>query len=163
MGAVVRYPGLEAAPAPPLRKEAREAKVKRLQLTSQGTVTLELEEPFIFTAVPLDGEGKAVQGLTAEWESSAPGVVKIGPDGEAVAVAPGEARLTAHAGGKHAVVDVLVTQSTGEKFGGKKKTSKREDKKAARPETGDGDFRFVKASYGDAPTAAHTAKSARRS
>lgn len=126
-------------------------------------MTLEPEQPLILGALPLDSKGAAVQGLSAVWESGEPGIVSVRPGGEAVAVRPGRARLTARAGDKRGHVDILVTQGAGEKFGGKKKNSQRADTRAGRLEASAAAVRFVKASHGGPRPKARAAKTSRAS
>lgn len=114
-----RHPD-QSRPQPPLRKHDREAKVSRLEVNPEGEVTVEVGQPFLLTAIPLDREGDAIQGLEAVWETSDPKVVSVTPDGQAVGVSPGTARLGASAGHKKESVRVTVTRGAGEKFGGKK-------------------------------------------
>lgn len=79
----------------------------------------------IFTAVPFDGEGSAIHGLQAEWESSDKQVVFVKKTGEALAGKPGTATLTARAGSLTANVQVIVIKGDGEPFGKKKLDSTR--------------------------------------
>ncbi|HEY9402809.1 MAG TPA: BPSL0067 family protein [Pyrinomonadaceae bacterium] len=106
---------------------------------------LEPEQPQLFTAIPVDAEGRAIQGLTAEWESSDNRIVTVSPHGEALAVRPGAARLTARAGNQRAVVGVLVRRGSGEKFGGKKQGPVRTPQ-ARRRETSAPNASFIPAS-----------------
>lgn len=159
--------GLNPAPAPPPRrpptKAEREARVARIDLNSAGGVNASVGQPVVLLAMPLDSDGKAVQGLAAEWESSDPRIVKTTKDGDAFAVAPGNALLVARAGRKAASLRVtVVEESAGGAFGGTKKTSVRggvalPSRVNARPASGGG-AAFVKASYREAsPPAAAAA------
>jgi RHS repeat-associated protein len=79
----------------------------------------------LFTAVPFDGDGSAIHGLQAEWESSDKQVVFVKKSGEALAGKPGTATLTARAGSLAASVQVIVSKGDGEPFGKKKPDSTR--------------------------------------
>lgn len=110
------------APAPPLSKAEREVKVARIEIKPQGDIVLQVEQPIVLAAIPVDKDGHAIQGLVAEWESSDERVVKVTKGGHAVAVNPGKARLTASASNKKEALKVAVVSSTG-KFGGTKPDS----------------------------------------
>ncbi len=112
------------APALPLSKFDREVKVARLEIKPQGDIALQVEQPIVLAAIPVDKDGKAIQGLVAEWESSDERIVRVTKSGHAVAVNPGKARLTATAGNKKEALKITVVSSTG-KFGGTKPDSNR--------------------------------------
>lgn len=107
---------------PPTKDELKQ-RVARIEMNSPGEVELRSQEPMIFTAIPLDSEGSALHGLTAEWASSDRQVVFVKPDGQAVAGQPGRAHLTATVGNKKEKVWVTVLKGPKEKFGGKKQSS----------------------------------------
>lgn len=114
------------APLPPPSNEERKAKVASLELNPSGNLTLQVEQPQMMGAIPLDKDGNLIQGLVADWESSDPEIVSITEDGQAVAHKVGTAHLTATAGNKRETVKVTVVEGEG-KFGGKKRDSKREN------------------------------------
>lgn len=112
------------APGPPPSEADREVKVARLQIKPQGDAILQVEQPIALTAIPVDRDGNAIQGLVAEWESSDASIVKIRTGGHAVGMNVGTARLTAAAGNKRETLRITVLPSTG-KFGGVKSDSVR--------------------------------------
>jgi RHS repeat-associated protein len=139
-----------ATPAGPRRlrtKEEREARVARLEVNPSGEIITEPERPIVLMAIPLDARGEAVQGLSAEWESSDPRVVRVTPGGEAVAVNPGAALITAQAGGKKTSVRIIVGERAEGKFGGRKQTSIRAAVVAGAHRSTQYDALLVKASY----------------
>jgi hypothetical protein len=69
-----------------------------LRINPKGDVTLQAGQSRLLSAVPLDFEGKPVQGLGSEWESTTAEVVSIDKTGRAVAGRPGKATLIAKAG-----------------------------------------------------------------
>lgn len=56
----------------------------------------------------LDGEGNELSGRSVTWSSTAPGIAAIAADGSLVAIAPGQARITAAIEGVSADVEVQV-------------------------------------------------------
>jgi RHS repeat-associated protein len=110
------------APLLPQSKADREVKVARVEVKPQSDAVLQVEQPIVLAAIPLDKDGNAIQGLVADWESSDESIVKITKSGHAVAINPGKARLTASAGNKKDVLNITVVSSTG-KFGGPKPDS----------------------------------------
>lgn len=155
--------GLNPTPAPPPRrpptKAEREARVARIDMNPPGGVVASVGQPVVLMAIPLDSDEKAVQGLAAEWESSDPQIVKTTKGGDAVAVAPGSALLTAKAGRKAASLRVtVVEESAGGAFGGTKKTSVRGGALLGRvKEQPAGGAAFVKANYAAASPPASAA------
>ena len=112
-------------PGPPPSKQDRESKVARIQISPAGDVVLQPQQPINFVALPVDDEGKAIQGLPAEWSSNNQQVVTVTEGGEAVGGRPGTAILTAAAGSAREHVRVTVVEGSNEKFGGKKKVNSR--------------------------------------
>lgn len=108
-------------PEAPQTKAEKELRVADLEVNPAKNTTLTSRQPLLFTAIPLDSEGRTIHGLIATWESSDKQVVFIKQNGEALAGKPGEATVIARAGNKHAVVKVKVVDGTKEPFGGKKK------------------------------------------
>jgi RHS repeat-associated protein len=127
-------PGI--APQAPPSKEERKAKVARIEVNPQGEIALQPQQPMILSAIPLDHDGNAVQGLAAEWESSNAEVVSITKDGQAIASKLGAARLTVSAGPKKETVRVTVAGEPWD-FGGKKKDSVRNVTQGARKSSDD--------------------------
>lgn len=112
------------APAPPLAKAERELKVARIEIKPQSDIVLQVEQPIVLAAIPVDKDGNAIQGLVAEWESSDENIVKVTKGGDAVAVNPGKARLTASVSNRQEALKVTVVSGIG-KFGGVKQDSVR--------------------------------------
>ena len=112
--------GVRPSPAP--TKAERESKVAKLELNVAAEIELKSRQRLQLSAIPVDAAGNAVQGLAAHWESSAKDVVYVRQNGEALAAKPGEATLTATAGGKQAIVHVRVVEGTKEPFGGRKRS-----------------------------------------
>src|ERR1051325_7925672 len=110
--------GVRPAPAP--TKAEREAKVARLELNVAPEIELKSRQRLQLSAIPLDTDGNAIQGLSAQWESSAKDVVFGRKNGEAGAGKTGAATLIAVAGNKQATIHVRVVEGTKEPFGGKK-------------------------------------------
>lgn len=108
-------------PPPGQSKAEKEARVARLEINPEGQVRLQSRQPIVFTAVPLDGDGSAIHGLSAQWESSDKQVVFVKKNGQAVAGKPGMAVVTARAASLTASVRVIVTNGNGDRFGGKKR------------------------------------------
>src|ERR1051325_11480497 len=115
--------GVRPAPAP--TKAEREAKVARLELNVAPEIELKSRQLLQLSAIPLDTDGNAIQGLSAQWESSAKDVVFVRKNGEAVAGKTGAATLIAVAGNKQATIHVRVVEGTKEPFGGKKRIDSR--------------------------------------
>jgi len=111
--------GVRPPPAP--TRAEREARVARLELNVAPEIELKSRQRMQLSAIPVDAEGNAIQGLAAHWESSTKDVVFVRNNGEVVAGKPGVATLTATAGSKQAVVHVRVVEGTKEPFGGKKR------------------------------------------
>lgn len=111
--------GVRPSPAP--SKAERETKVAKLELNVTADVELKSRQRLQLSAIPVDSEGNAIQGLTALWQSSAKDVVFVRKNGEAVAGKTGVAILTASAGNKQATIHVRVVEGTKEPFGGKKR------------------------------------------
>src|ERR1044072_5999054 len=61
--------GVRPLPAPD--KTEREARVARLELNVAPEIELKSRQRSQLSAIPLDAEGEAIQGLAAHWESSA--------------------------------------------------------------------------------------------
>jgi RHS repeat-associated protein len=120
--------GLRPAAAP--SKEEREAKVARLEVNVTGEIELKSRQRSLFSAIPLDEQGNAIQGLTAEWVTSNRNVIFIKKNGEALAGKPGTATLIAAAGNKHATVRVRVVEGTKEPYGGKKRVDSKRSPQA---------------------------------
>lgn len=118
---------------PTLTMADRKTSVARLETTPRSEITLESEQPFIFSAIPMTSSDEAIQGLAAQWQSSNPQIVSIQGNGEATAGSPGLAQITASIDNKQASILVNVVPRTGGPFGGKKPTS-------TRSETGAGSF-----------------------
>jgi hypothetical protein len=97
-------------PAPPAPGEL-EARVASIRLTP-SEVTLQSHEPASFSALPLDSRGKVIQGLHVEWESSNREVLLVNRNGEVVGGAPGNAMVTARAGGVRQSVQVTVIEGS---------------------------------------------------
>ena len=112
-------------PPPPEPKSEKLNRLARLQLTPAGSVQLKSRESLVFTAVPFDGEGSAIHGLQAEWESGDTQVVFVRKSGHAIAGKPGHTIVTAKAGSLSASVHVIVSEGDGEPFGKKKVDSTR--------------------------------------
>src|ERR1051325_4139515 len=85
--------GVRPAPAP--TKAEREAKVARLELNVASEIELKSRQLLQLSAIPLDTDGNAIQGLSAQWESSAKDVVFVRKNGEAVAGKTGGATFFA--------------------------------------------------------------------
>ena len=111
--------GVRPLPAP--TKAEREARVAKLELNVTSDIELKSRQRLQLSAIPVDTEGNAVQGLVARWESSAKDVVFVRKTGEVVGAKPGVATLKASAGSKQATVRVRVVEGTKEPFGGKKR------------------------------------------
>ncbi|MGH9899059.1 MAG: hypothetical protein ACRD4L_09450, partial [Pyrinomonadaceae bacterium] len=107
-----------------------------LSTDSNGEINLVPGEPRVITAVPVNSAGETVQGLAVHWTSNNPGVVQISEAGEAIAEAPGTAVVTGVAGPSVVQVRVNVVEAQenekweGRQFGGKKRTSTREEQQA---------------------------------
>lgn len=108
-------------PGPPLTKAEREAKVAAIELNVTGDIRVRSRELLTLAAIPVDQDGRTIQGLKVKWESSNKRAIFVRKTGEVVAGLPGEATLTARAGGKQATVRVTVVEGTSEPFGGKKR------------------------------------------
>jgi hypothetical protein len=111
-------------------KAEREAKVSELELNVAAELELKSRQRLQLSAIPVDVEGNAIQGLAATWESSAKDVVFVRKNGEALAGKPGEATLFARAGTKQATIHIRVVEGTKEPFGGKKRI---DSKRSAQP------------------------------
>jgi len=111
--------GVRPSPAP--TKSEREARVAKLELNVAPEIELKSRQRLQLSAIPLDAEGNAIQGLTAHWESSAKDVIFVRKNGEVLAGKPGVATLKATAGSKQATIHVRVVEGTKEPFGGKKR------------------------------------------
>src|SRR5690348_6243906 len=61
--------GVRPSPAP--SKAERETKVAKLELNVAADVELKSRQRLQLSAIPVDADGNAIQGLTALWESSA--------------------------------------------------------------------------------------------
>jgi len=79
------------------------------------------DQPTNFSAIPIDDQGSAIQGLLAQWESSNKQVILIKKNGEAMAGKPGTATVVASVGTKQQAVRVTVVAGTNERYGGKKR------------------------------------------
>ena len=115
--------GVRPAPAP--SKAEREAKVAKLELNVGAEIELKSRQYMQLSAIPVDLDGNAIQGLAARWESSAKDVLFVRSNGEVVAGKTGMATLIATAGNKQATVRVRVVEGTREPFGGKKRIDSR--------------------------------------
>src|SRR6185295_582651 len=111
--------GMRPSPAP--TRAEREAKVAKLELNIAAEVELKSRQRLQLSAIPVDADGNAIQGLVARWESSAKDVVFVRQNGEVVGAKPGVATLKASAGSRQATVRVRVVEGTKEPFGGKKR------------------------------------------
>jgi len=116
--------GLRPAPAP--TKAEREARVAKLELNVGADIELKSRQRLQLSAIPVDAEGNAIQGLAARWETSAKDVVYVRKTGEVVGAKPGLATLKASAGSKQATVRIRVVEGTNEPFGGKRESIRRE-------------------------------------
>jgi YD repeat-containing protein len=121
--------GVRPSPAP--TKSEREAKVAKLELNVETKLELKSRQRFLLSAIPVDLEGNAIQGLAAAWESSSKEIVFVRKNGEALAGKPGVATLTATAGSKQSIITVQVVEGTKEPFGGKKRN---DSKRGAQPQ-----------------------------
>jgi len=108
-------------PSPPMTREERAMKVARLELNVAGEIELKSRQPMLISAIPVDAEGNAIQGLIATWQSTDKEVVFVRKNGEVLAGNVGKATLIATAGNKHETVRVRVVESSKEPFGGKKR------------------------------------------
>jgi hypothetical protein len=113
-----------AEPSTALSSAALSASVTQLQITPQGPITLQRQQPLVLGALPLDESGNTVQGVAAIWESSNNHIVSVTPRGEALGGNSGTATLTARAGNQSATVQVTVISSTWN-YGGTKPDSSR--------------------------------------
>lgn len=121
--------GVRPSPAP--AKAEREARVAKLELNVAPEIELKSRQRLQLSAIPLDAQGDAIQGLTAHWESNAKDVIFVRKNGEVVAGKPGAATLKASAGSKQVTIHVRVVEGTKEPFGGKKRVdSKRSTQQA---------------------------------
>ena len=111
--------GVRPSPAP--TRAEREAKVAKLELNIAAEVELKSRQRLQLSAIPVEADGNAIQGLVARWESSAKDVVFVRQNGEVVGAKPGVATLKASAGSRQATVRVRVVEGTKEPFGGKKR------------------------------------------
>src|ERR1044071_4800663 len=66
-GATRERKGVRPSPVP--TKAEREAKVARIEINVSAEIELKSRQRLLLSAVPVDVEGNAVQGLTAAWES----------------------------------------------------------------------------------------------
>ena len=108
-------------PSPLASKAEREGQVASIDSNVTGDITLRSREPLQLIAVPLDQEGRTIQGLKVKWDSSNKRVVFVRKNGEVLAGMPGEATLTARVGGKQKTIRVTVVEGTREPYGGKKR------------------------------------------
>jgi len=108
-------------PLPPPSKAEREAQVASIDSNVTGNITLRSREPLQLVAIPLDLGGRTIQGLKARWESSDKRVIFVKKNGGALAGMPGEATLTARAGGKQSTIRITVVAGTSDPYGGKKR------------------------------------------
>ena len=92
---------------PPTKAE-KEAKVSSIELNLASENWIPSKQRFVAGAIPLDKDGNAIHGLSAEWSTSDRMVVFITKSGMAIAGKPGIARLTAQAGNKRESVTVNV-------------------------------------------------------
>ena len=116
-------------PRSPLTKEEKEVRVARLKLNFADDSWVASKQRFAAGAVPLDENGNAIHGLTAEWTTSDKQVVFVTKDGRAIAGRPGTARLIARAGSKQESVKINVYddgRTTRPATAGSKRYSKRE-------------------------------------
>lgn len=116
--------GVRPSPAP--SKEERETQVATLELNPNIEVALQSRQPLVFTAIPLDRQGKTIHGLRPTWESSDNQVIFIRPNGEAMAGNPGVATVTARAGSKRSSIRVTVSKGTRERFAVRKRLTRLE-------------------------------------
>src|SRR6266536_534687 len=110
--------GTAITPQRPPSREGLEASVTSLRMVPEGDLTLESRERVLFSAILLNVPGATVQGLSAEWQSSDCGVIRISPRGEAVAGQTGTATLTARAGTVTQILTVTVVQGNRDLYGG---------------------------------------------
>lgn len=109
----------EQLPLDPPSEQELEAKVSKLEMNPQGEVVLQIGQPLVMSAIPLDADGNIVQGLAPRWESDNRRVLSITRDGQARAGRVGKAQVTATAGQKKEKVKVTVVEGRGP-FGGEK-------------------------------------------
>src|ERR1044072_4179165 len=111
------------------RHESRNEKEKyvaTLKINPGGNVKLKARQSMVFTAVPTDAEGNSIHGLQATWISSNKQIVFVDRFGQATAIKPGRATLTASAGTMTSDVNVVVVENKSkDNFGAKKPTSSR--------------------------------------
>lgn len=107
-------------PSPPLSPAERAMKVARIELNVADEIELKNRQPMLISAIPVDADGNAVQGLTASWQSTNKQVVFVRKTGEVLAGKVGTATLVATAGTKRVTVRVRVVDGSKEPFGGKK-------------------------------------------
>jgi RHS repeat-associated protein len=112
-------------PPPPPTKSQREAIVSSIRVSPKDDITLESGKSMLISALPLDRDGNAVQGLACDWVTSDKKVLSISKAGEAVAGSPGRVTLTASAGQVTQTKVITVVEATSGKFGPKKQKSTR--------------------------------------
>ena len=74
------------------------AKVKKISTQISEEKVVKVGEDILLNAIPLDEKGNAVQGLVFNWESANQDILRIKPDGKAIALIEGETVLTAKLG-----------------------------------------------------------------
>jgi RHS repeat-associated protein len=117
-------------PQPPPTKSEKEARVSSIRISPKDDIVLESGKSILFSAVPVDIEGAAVQGLSCEWTTSDKGVVTISKTGEALGGKPGRATITAAAGQVTQSKVVNVVEAMSGEFGPPKPKSTRKRKTA---------------------------------
>lgn len=129
--------GVRSAPQP--TQAERETQVAAIQLNISNDIVLRSREPLFLTAIPVDQQGRSINGIKVKWESSNKKIVFVRPNGKALGGKPGEATITARAGSKQVTVRVTVLEGTNDPYGGKKRvdSTRRSRQQALR---GNGDF-----------------------
>src|SRR6185369_13438089 len=69
-------------PSPPLTQAERAMKVARIELNVADEIELKSRQPMLISAIPVDADGNAVQGLKASWQSTNKEVVFVRKSGE---------------------------------------------------------------------------------
>ena len=79
---------------------------------TSGPVETEVGETVALSATGTNALGLAVSSVSATWSSSAPGIVDVGADGVATALAAGSADVQATANDVTATIRIVVTDPT---------------------------------------------------
>jgi hypothetical protein len=91
---------------------ARPAPVVAVVELSQRVLTLEPGASLRLLATVRDARGHVLPGRLVRWTSTHPTIARVDAAGQVVAVAPGQATVTADADGVHAQATVLVQAAT---------------------------------------------------